>query len=61
VFRVFSTALLYNEIYLPTNFHVDISYSFRVMSLTKFKYKSEQRAITPIKGKTELWLFRIAF
>jgi hypothetical protein len=31
------TAQLPNEIYLPTKFHVDISYSFRVMSYTKFK------------------------
>jgi hypothetical protein len=32
----FSAAFLLNEIYLPTQFHVDISYSFRVMSRTKF-------------------------
>jgi hypothetical protein len=31
------TALLSNEMYLPTKFHVDIFYSFRVMSRTKFK------------------------
>jgi hypothetical protein len=33
----FCTALLFNEIYLPTEFHVDISYSIRVISGTKFK------------------------
>jgi hypothetical protein len=32
----FCTALQMNKIYLPTKFHVDISYSFRVMSRTKF-------------------------
>jgi hypothetical protein len=35
--RFFSTALLVKEINLPTKFHDDISYGFRVMSLTKFK------------------------
>jgi hypothetical protein len=29
--RLFCTALLFNEIYLPTNFHVNISYSLRGM------------------------------
>jgi hypothetical protein len=33
----FRIALLPNETYLPTKFHVDISYNFRVMSRTKFK------------------------
>jgi hypothetical protein len=33
----FCTAILPNEIYLPTKFHVDISYKFRAMSRTKFK------------------------
>jgi hypothetical protein len=32
----FSTALLPNEIYLPTKFHVDISYSVRVIFRTMF-------------------------
>jgi hypothetical protein len=35
--RFFSTALLFNELYPSTKFHVDISYSFRVISRTKFK------------------------
>jgi hypothetical protein len=35
--RFLCTAILLNEIYLPTKFHVDTSYSFRVMSRTKFK------------------------
>jgi hypothetical protein len=34
---LFGTALLFHEIFLPTKFHVDISYNFRVMSQTKFK------------------------
>jgi hypothetical protein len=34
---VLSTALLLTEIYLPTMFHLDISYSFRVMFRIKFK------------------------
>jgi hypothetical protein len=33
----FCTAPLLNEIYLFTMFHLDISYSFRVMFWTKFK------------------------
>jgi hypothetical protein len=33
----FTFALLPNEIYLPTRFHVDISYNFRIMFRTKFK------------------------
>jgi hypothetical protein len=37
VFRFLIIAVLYNEIYLPTKFHVDISNSFRVMSRTKVK------------------------
>jgi hypothetical protein len=37
VFRFFSIAVLSNEIYLPTKFHVDISNSFRVMPRTKVK------------------------
>jgi hypothetical protein len=35
--RFLCTAHLLNEIYLPIKFHVDTSYSFRVMSWTKFK------------------------
>jgi hypothetical protein len=35
--RLFHTALLFIEIYQPKKFHVDISYSFQVMS--KFKAK----------------------
>jgi hypothetical protein len=35
--RFFYTALLFNEINLPTKFHVDISNGFRLMSRTKFK------------------------
>jgi hypothetical protein len=37
--RFLCTAHLLNvyNIYLPTKFQVDISYSFRVMSRTKFK------------------------
>jgi hypothetical protein len=31
------TAHLLNEIYLPTKFHVDISYHLRVMTQIKFK------------------------
>jgi hypothetical protein len=34
--RFLCTAHLLNEIYLPTKFHVDNYYSFRVMSRTKF-------------------------
>jgi hypothetical protein len=33
----FNNALLRNEISLPTKFHVDISYTFKIMSRTKFK------------------------
>jgi hypothetical protein len=33
---VFSTALLFNEIYLSIKFRDDISYSFRIMSRVKF-------------------------
>jgi hypothetical protein len=35
--RFLCTTHLLNEIYLPTKFHVDTSYSFRVMSWSKFK------------------------
>jgi hypothetical protein len=35
--RLLSTAHLLNEIYLPIKFYVDTSYTFRVMSRTKFK------------------------
>jgi hypothetical protein len=35
--RFFCTALLSNEINLPTKFHVDTSNGFRFMSHTKFK------------------------
>jgi hypothetical protein len=38
--RFLSTALLPNEVYLPTKFHVDISNSFRVMFQTMFKVKT---------------------
>jgi hypothetical protein len=55
VFRFFSTAVLSNEIYLPTKFHVDISNSFRVMPRTRSK--SKQRAITSKEGKAELCVF----
>jgi hypothetical protein len=52
---VFSTAQLLNEIYLPTKFHVDISYSFRVIYRTNFtKCKNKQRAIIHNLGKAEL-------
>jgi hypothetical protein len=34
---VLYTALLPNENYLPTKFHVDTSYNSRVMFWTKFK------------------------
>jgi hypothetical protein len=33
----FALHFLFNEIYLPIKFCIDISYSFRVMSLVKFK------------------------
>jgi hypothetical protein len=36
-FWFFCTAPLLNEIYLPTIFHINIAYSFKVMSRTKFK------------------------
>jgi hypothetical protein len=48
--RFVCTAQLFNEIYLPTQFNDDISYSFRVSS----KCKNEQRAITRKLSKTEL-------
>jgi hypothetical protein len=34
----FCTALPVNEIYLPTKIHVNISYSLKLMSQTKFKW-----------------------
>jgi hypothetical protein len=34
--RFLRIAHLLIDIYLPTKFHVDISYSFRVMSRTRF-------------------------
>jgi hypothetical protein len=51
----FNNALLLNEIYLPTKFHVDISHTFRVMSRTKFKCKNNQRAIIQKLDTAELW------
>jgi hypothetical protein len=41
-------------IYQPTKFLDDISYDFRVMSLTISKSKNKKRAITPELGKAEL-------
>jgi hypothetical protein len=40
-FKFLCTAYQPIEIYLPTNFHVDISYSFRVMSRIRFFYMGE--------------------
>jgi hypothetical protein len=40
IVMVFCIAFLPNELCLPTKFHVDISYSSREMSLTKFKVPS---------------------
>jgi hypothetical protein len=47
---VFSTALLLIEIYLPTTFHVDISYTLRVMSWVNSKCINKHRAITQKLG-----------
>ena len=40
------TALLHDEIYLPTKFHTHSLYSFGDMHRTKFKYENKQRAKT---------------
>jgi len=53
--RFLCTALLLNEIYLFMKFHVDALHNFNVMHWTKFKYKKEQRAITPKVRNFELW------
>jgi hypothetical protein len=39
----FCTALLSNEIYLPTKFHVVISYTFRVMTRTRTGGRTKRR------------------
>ena len=40
------TALVLDEIYLPTKFHTQSLYSFGDMHRTKFMYENKQRAIT---------------
>jgi hypothetical protein len=53
------TALLFNEIYRPTKFHVDISYTFRVYNVPekKSKCKNEEKALTPKLRKAQLRFF----
>ena len=54
-FRFMCTALPFDEIYPPTNFHNHCLYSFGNMHRTKFKYENKQRAITQKLSKQELW------
>ena len=49
------TALPLDEIYPPTEFYNHSKYNFRDMQMTKFKFKSKQRAITHKISKQELW------
>jgi hypothetical protein len=51
--RFVCTTHLHIEIYLPTKFHVDISYSFTVMCRTRFSKRGDNSK----KSKTELWSF----
>jgi len=51
-----STALLFNEIYLPVKFQVSSLNTFWVMLLVKFKNENEQRAITPKVLSFELFI-----
>ena len=48
--RFMCTALLLDEIYLPTKFHNHSKYSFGDMHRTKVKYENKQRAITEKKA-----------
>jgi hypothetical protein len=51
----FCSALLLNEIYLPTKFHGNIV--LELCAVQSSKCKNAQRAITPKLGKTKLWFF----
>ena len=53
--RFICTTPTLDEIYPPTNFHNHSKYSSGDMHRTKFKYENQQRAITQILSKQELW------